>query len=125
MQAKLHQIHPVLPVKNVLESLKFYVNKLGFTIAFANDSKQPTYAGIRRDDIEIHLQWHDAKEWDVEVDRPMLRIVTENVDILFQEYNFKNVFNKDTKVRNTDWGTKEFAFYDIDKNGLVFYQNNL
>ena len=42
MQAKLHQIHPVLPVKNVLESLKFYVNKLGFTIAFANDSKQPT-----------------------------------------------------------------------------------
>lgn len=125
MQAKLHQIHPVLPVKNVLESLKFYVNKLGFTIAFANDSKQPTYAGIRRDDIEIHLQWHDAKEWDVEVDRPMLRIVTENVDILFQEYNFKNVFNKDTKVRNTDWGTKEFAFYDNDKNGLVFYQNNL
>ena len=103
----------------------YYVNKLGFTIAFANDSKQPTYAGIRRDDIEIHLQWHDAKEWDVEVDRPMLRIVTENVDILFQEYNFKNVFNKDTKVRNTDWGTKEFAFYDIDKNGLVFYQNNL
>ncbi|WP_370225730.1 VOC family protein [Mesoflavibacter sp.] len=124
MQAKLHQIHPVLPVKNVLESLKFYVNKLGFTIAFANDSKQPTYAGIRRDDIEIHLQWHDAKGWDLEVNRPMLRIVTENVDILFQEYNFKNVFNKDTKVRNTDWGTKEFAFYDIDKNGLVFYQNN-
>ena len=81
-------------------------------------------AGIRRDDIEIHLQWHDAKEWDLEVNRPMLRIVTENVDILFQEYNFKNVFNKDTKVRNTDWGTKEFAFYDIDKNGLVFYQNN-
>lgn len=123
MQAKLHQIHPVLPVKNVLEALNFYVNKLGFTIAFANDGKQPTYAGIRRDDIEIHLQWHDSKEWEVEVDRPMLRIVTENVEILFQEYNFKNVFNKDTRVRNTDWGTKEFAFYDVDKNGLVFYQN--
>ena len=124
MQVKLHQIHPVLPVKNVLEALNFYVNKLGFTIAFANDSKQPTYAGIRRDDIEIHLQWHNSKEWEVEIDRPMLRIVTQNVEILFQEYNFKNVFNKDTKVRNTDWGTKEFAFYDVDKNGLVFYQNN-
>jgi len=123
MQAKLHQIHPVLPVKNVLEALKFYINKLGFTIAFANDSKQPTYAGIRRDDIEIHLQWHDAKEWETDFDRPMLRIVTQNVEILFQEYNFKNVFHKDTKVRNTDWRTREFAFYDIDKNGLVFYQN--
>lgn len=123
MQTKLHQIHPILPVKNVLEALKFYVNKLGFSIAFADDGKQPTYAGIRRDDVEIHLQWHDAKEWEVEKNRPMLRIVTQHVEVLFQEYNFKNAFNKDTKVIHTDWGTKEFAFYDLDKNGLVFYQN--
>lgn len=60
---------------------------------------------------------------DIDIDRQMLRIVTENVEILFQEYNFKNIFNEDTKVKNTDWGTKEFTFYDVDKNGLVFYKN--
>lgn len=64
-----------------------------------------------------------CKRMDTDIDRQMLRIVTENVEILFQEYNFKNIFNEDTKVRNTDWGTKEFTFYDVDKNGLVFYQN--
>ena len=61
----LHQIHPVLPVKDVVEALDFYVNRLGFKIAFADDSKNPTYAGILRDDIEIHLQWHDPAEWEV------------------------------------------------------------
>jgi catechol 2,3-dioxygenase-like lactoylglutathione lyase family enzyme len=58
----LHQIHPILPVQDVVEALKFYVNKLGFSIAFSDDSKNPTYAGIRRDDVEIHLQWHHAHE---------------------------------------------------------------
>ena len=61
MKGYLHQIHPVLPVKNVVEALDFYVNRLGFKIAFADDSKKPTYAGIIRDGIEIHLQWHDAR----------------------------------------------------------------
>ncbi|MEP2239340.1 MAG: VOC family protein [Maribacter sp.] len=52
----LHQIHPVLPVWDVVEALDFYVNRLGFKIAFADDAKNPKYAGILRDDIEIHLQ---------------------------------------------------------------------
>ena len=125
MHPILHQIHPVLPVQNVLEALSFYVNKLGFKIAFADDSKTPSYAGVIRDHIEIHLRAHDAKEWELTVERPMLRIVAQNIDYLFQEYNFKNVFPKDTKVKITEWGTREFAFYDPYKNGLTFYENHL
>lgn len=119
----LHQIHPVLPVKNVVEALKYYVNKLGFVIAFADDSKNPFYSGIRRDNIEIHLQWHDAKEWEFTIDRPMLRIVTQNTQDLFDEYKTQNVFHKKTSLKNTAWGTREFAFYDLYKNGLTFYQD--
>lgn len=121
-KAHLHQIHPVLPVKNVVDALAFYVNKLGFKIAFADDSKNPSYAGVRRDHIEIHLQWHDAKEWEIAVDRPMLRIVTQNIELLFEEYTSKDVFHKNTAIRETAWQTKEFAFYDLYKNGLTFYQ---
>lgn len=47
MKAYLHQIHPVLPVKDVVEALDFYVNRLGFKIAFADDSKKPTYPALR------------------------------------------------------------------------------
>lgn len=119
----LHQIHPVLPVQNVVETLSFYVNILGFSIAFADDSKQPHYAGIRKDHIEIHLQQHDVKEWEHTVHQPMLRIVTENIELLYKELKQKNVFHENTKLRETVWGTREFAFFDNNQNGLTFYQN--
>ena len=122
-KAHLHQIHPVLPVQNVLAALFFYVNKLGFEIAFADDPKEPTYAGVKRDGIEIHLQWHDAKEWETTVDRSMLRIVTQNIEILFNEFKGKDVFHESTSLKNTPWQTKEFAFYDLYKNGLTFYSD--
>jgi len=124
-RAYLHQIHPVLPVKNVIEALSFYVNRLGFMIAFADDPKNPTYAGVRRDDIEIHLQWHDANEWETKIERPMLRIVTQNIESLFDEFQTKNVFHENTSINETSWQTKEFAFYDLYKNGLTFYKDLL
>lgn len=117
----LHQIHPVLPVQDVVVALDFYVNRLGFKIGFADDSKQPTYAGVLRDGIEIHLQRHDAEEWEVAVDRPMLRIVTQNIDALYSEYAEKDIFHPYTLLRETAWGTREFALYDPFKNGLTFY----
>lgn len=125
MQTKgyLHQIHPVLPVKDVVDALDFYVNRLGFRIGFADDSKKPTYAGILRDGIEIHLQWHDVAEWELTIERPMLRIVTQNIEELYNEYSEKDVFHAHTLLRETAWGTKEFAFFDPFKNGLTFYRD--
>jgi catechol 2,3-dioxygenase-like lactoylglutathione lyase family enzyme len=119
----LHQIHPVLPVWDVVEALDFYVNRLGFRIAFADDPKTPRYAGILRDDIEIHLQWHDVMEWEVTIDRPMLRIVTQHIEALFDEFRDKEVFHALTAIRKTGWGTVEFAFYDPFQNGLTFYKS--
>lgn len=120
----LYQIHPVLPVQNVLAALFFYTQKLGFEIAFADDPKDPKYAGVKRDHIEIHLQWRDEKEWDFNADRPMLRIVTQYVDSLYEELKDKEVFHPETVVKDTDWQTRELAFYDLYKNGLTFYQNS-
>lgn len=119
----LKYIHPVLPVKDVAKALSFYKDKLGFGIAFTDDKINPKYAGVYRDHIEIHLQWHDEKEWEATIDRPMLRVVTENIDALFEEYSTKEVFHEQTTMRETPWGTKEFAFYDLYKNGLTFYVN--
>ena len=123
LKGYLHQIHPVLPVSDVVVGLDFYVNRLGFKIAFADDSKNPKYAGILRDAIEIHLQWHDIKEWAMERDRPMLRIVTQYIEALYDELGEKEVFHPHTLLRETAWGTKEFTFYDPFKNGLTFYRD--
>lgn len=116
-------VHPVLAVKDVIKSLDFYVNKLGFTIAFADHETTPMYAGIRRGNVEIHLQWHDASEWENNIDRPMLRFLIHDTNTLFTEYKTKDVFHEKTALKETAWGTKEFAFYDIDNNGLTFYED--
>ncbi len=122
MKGYLQEIHPVLPVKNVVKALEFYVKKLGFEIAFADDATEPFYAGVKRDNIEIHFQWHDEKEWDA-VDRPSLRFVTQHIEVLYDEFKTKDVFHKNTSLKKTSWGTREFAFYDLYKNGLTFYSN--
>lgn len=121
--AHLHQIHPVLPVQNVLASLFFYVNKLGFEIAFADDPKIPTYAGLRRGDIEIHLQVQNTERLETNQITPMLRVVTQNIENLYVEFEAKQVFHETIQIIQTDWGTKEFTIYDLDKNGLTFYSN--
>lgn len=123
MTSILHQIHPILPVQNVVEALSYYVKQLGFIIAFADDSKNPTYAGIRRDGIEIHLQWYDAKAWDVGFNTPSLRIVTEHIERLYEEYKYLDVFNEKTKLLETEWQTREFTVSDLYNNALTFYQN--
>ena len=119
----LKQIHPVLPVKNVVESVNFYINKLGFKFAFKDTTDAHGYAGVSRDGIEIHLQWHDEKEWIAGLDRPMLRIYVNNIEALFNEYKTASVFHSHTALKETPWGTKEFAFYDLHDNGLTFYKD--
>lgn len=94
-------LHQILPVKDVVEALDFYVNRLGFKIVLADDGKNPTYSEILRGAIEIHLQWHDAVEWEAEIEQPILRIVTQNIEELFEEYSDKDVFHAHTLLRET------------------------
>jgi uncharacterized glyoxalase superfamily protein PhnB len=54
---------------------------------------------------------------------PHLRIVVPSIQDLFDEYKTKGVFHENTALRNTPWGTREFAFYDPYNNGLTFYRD--
>jgi uncharacterized glyoxalase superfamily protein PhnB len=122
-KAYLKQIHPVLPVRNVIEAISYYVDRLGFKLAFKDAGDAPGYAGVTRDGVEIHLQWHDENDWTDGMDSALLRIYVEDVDLLFEEYKTASVFHERTTLKETAWGTKEFGFYDQDKNGLVFYRD--
>lgn len=122
MPGILKQIHPVLPVIDVSKAVAYYVNNLGFKLGFTDTIDAHGYAGVRRDHVEINLQWHDEKEWVAGLDRPMLRIYVENISELFDEYNSNKVFHDNTFLKKTPWGTEEFAFYDLYGNGLTFYR---
>lgn len=121
-RARLRSVHPVLPSKDVSAALAYYCGKLGFRKGFQDMETGPRYAGITRDDVELHLQWHDPDEWSA-VERPMLRFHVLDIDALFAEYQVQGVFHERTALRDTAWGTREFAFYDIDGNGLTFYRD--
>jgi catechol 2,3-dioxygenase-like lactoylglutathione lyase family enzyme len=116
----LLQIQPILPTKYVQGAVEFYVEKLGFKLVHLEPNK-PAYAVIQRDQVELHLQWHDAKEWELG-NRPMLRILVSELEHLFHEFSKKNVFHEETALRKTAWSTEEFGFYDCDGNGLIFYR---
>lgn len=120
-QSRLKAVHPVLKSRDVATSVRFYA-LLGFDLAFQYPPDAPRYAGVRRDGVELHLQWHDASEWNHPGDRPTYRFLVEDVDRLSTEFEKVPTLDR-TAVRDTDWGTREFHVRDPDKNGLQFYRD--
>ncbi|MBL8865505.1 MAG: VOC family protein [Gemmataceae bacterium] len=118
-----HAVQPVLPVRDVPAAIRFY-ERLGFRCSFADDPASPRYAAVNRNGVELHLQWHDAADFrSLESDTLMLRFVVDNPDALFEEYQKQGVVPEGKTVRDTPWGTREFAFFDPDGNGLTFYRS--
>jgi len=123
-RAEFQRVIPVLPSSDVPASIAFYVHQLGFALRYQDVPDAPRYAVLRRDAVVLHVQWHDPAEWGTaEIDRPMLRFVVSDVEALFAEYQDKGVFHARTALRDTAWGTREFAFFDPDQNGLTFYRD--
>ena len=118
----LEAVHPVLMVHDVDASLSFFA-RLGFSCLFRATEDNPNYAGVRRDAVELHLQWHDEEQWRYDVDRPTYRFVVENVDALHAEFQQCDPALQMTQVMDTDWGTREFHVRDLDGNGLQFYRD--
>ena len=119
-RAKLQAVNPVLPSRYVRASIEFYVNRLGFSLQSQHSAEEPGYAVLRRDDAELHVQWHDPAEWQA-VERPQLRFVVPEVQALYEEYKDQRAFHERTELRETPWGTREFGIFDPDLNGLTFY----
>lgn len=86
---RLEAVHPVLMVRDVPRATRFY-ESLGFTLRGQDDPREPRYAAVARDAVELHLQWYDAKEWDAPTDRPTYRFLVHDVDGLHDEFHALN-----------------------------------
>jgi catechol 2,3-dioxygenase-like lactoylglutathione lyase family enzyme len=120
MVAKIEAVHPVLMVHNVTASIEFF-QLLGFETVFRDSPTDPKYAGVRRDGVDLHLQWHDAADFS-SGDRPTYRFVVSEVDRLSEEFSTRHDHLDRTPVHDTSWGTREFHLRDPDRNGLQFYR---
>jgi len=121
MRPRIDAVHPVLMSRDVVASIQFY-EKLGFVRTFGGPPQNSHYAAVRRDGVELHLQWHDAKEWERTGDRPTYRFVVADLDGLYREFRDAGVHENITPVADSAWGTREFHVRDPDGNGLQFYR---
>jgi uncharacterized glyoxalase superfamily protein PhnB len=122
--AKLKDACPILDVRDVEQALGFYVDRLGFQVEFRYEADPANYAGVRRDEVCLHMQWQHAEHFERgTAGRLRIRISVDDPDALFKEFKAKGVLDQNAVVRDTDWGTREFGFRDPDGNGLVFYRD--
>jgi len=115
-------VHPVCPVLDMKTHLVFW-QSLGFQVVFsdANPPETSNYAGIARENIEIHLQTHAPEELKGTQGMAIRVEMTDrqSLETLYVEWI--------TRVRITsplmdkEWGTREFGFYDPAGFPFFFY----
>ena len=113
------QISPVLPSQNIKRDIAWYEKYTGFDLVHADDM----YAVLKRDKQYIHLQWHADTEEDPLLGGSVIKILVSNILPLYEEFVEKGTIPKDKLNMNTQWGTHEFGFYDLNKNALFFVQD--
>lgn len=117
------ELIPILDVRDVNKALHYYVERLGFQIAFRYEEEANNYAGVCRDDISLHMQWQDESQFKAgKAGTLRVRINVDDPDALFEEYQRNGVVDERAQLRNTDWGTREFGVRDLDGNGLIFFR---
>jgi len=110
-------VQPIVGARDLEASIQFYVDRLGFTIAFRDGGTPTNYVGLCRGGVELHMQF----QHDYEMSALRLRIRVDDPDALYREYQSKGV-TMATPLENKPWGTREFALFDPDRNALMFYR---
>lgn len=97
---------------------EFYVNYLGFTIAFEHRFHEtaPLFMGIRRGNVTLFLSEHHGDG------APGSHICVEMVGLseLHAELATKKYKYMNPGVVNQEWGTREMTVYDPFNNHITF-----
>lgn len=112
-------IVPVLPSADIARDIVWYEKHTGFTKAFGDHM----YAGLKRDGLELHLQWHGDTDDDPLLGGSVIRIFVDDIQPIFEEFVQRGTVTKDKLRMHTDWGTHEFGFYDLNNNAVFIVQD--
>lgn len=113
------QIEPVLPSLNIEKDVAWHKKYTGFEFAFGDKM----YAGLRRENLCIHLQWHANTNDDPLLGGSVIKLFVKDIQPLFEEYVQRGTIKKEKLQQNTPWGTHEIGFYDLNKNAIFIVQD--
>lgn len=114
------QIEPLLPSKDIERDIAWHHKHTGFEKIFGDKM----YAGLRREGLCIHLQWHADTEEDPLLGGSVIKIFVKDIKPLYDEFLQRGTISKDKLHMNTPWGTHEFGFYDLNKNAFFIVQDS-
>ncbi len=103
---------PVIPVAPYADGVAFYRDVLGFSVLF----EEGTYAGLRRDDVELHLSGYGADT----AGSCVVRLQVHGVDDLFAALEPRVTVDEPLETR--PWGTRQFTIHDQSENHLTFVE---
>jgi len=116
----IKSITPQLRTTDMASTVRFYTEKLGFTVEF---NYEDFYTGIRIGDQAIHLKLVDDRD-------PSIQFVDEGGHLhLYLETNGVGGFAEELKsrgvamvedVHETEWNTREFVIRDDQGHTLYF-----
>lgn len=111
-------IVPVLSSADVKRDLEWYEQHTGFQYYFGDHG----YAGMKRDHLEFHLQFHHGTE-DDPVLSGVMKIFVKDIMPFYNEFLNRGTITKEKLRLNTTWGTHEFGFYDLNNNAVFIVQD--
>ncbi|MEO5946117.1 MAG: VOC family protein [Chitinophagaceae bacterium] len=116
----LTDINPKLPMRNKEITKDYYINKLGFIDAGAENYKE--YLMVQKDRIQIHF--FEFKDLDPKENFGQVYIRTNEIEKLYQSLlNGGIPIHPNGQLQIKPWGQKEFALLDPDNNLLTFGQS--
>ena len=120
MSTKLVKVIPVLESADIARDIAWYKEKTGFEVSFLHEKM---YAGLYRDDLEIHLQWHAGTKDDPMNGGAVIRLDVKNIKPIFEEFKQRGAVNENDFRANTPWGTNEFAIHDLNSNAIFISED--
>jgi uncharacterized glyoxalase superfamily protein PhnB len=120
MPSTFHSIAPLVPAADVENGIRFYQDKLGFTLLY-RDAEPAKLAVIERDGVQINLfdsQDRHLAEWT------SLRIKVDQIDELYAQCEAHGIVHPNGKLSQRPWDVREFGVIDLSGVCLAFYQPN-
>jgi catechol 2,3-dioxygenase-like lactoylglutathione lyase family enzyme len=131
----LTQAIPAMPVRDAAAASAFYRDRLGFEVLHQDEG----FAVLGRDDARVHLWQAGDESWRerASLEEPVrsgaesfiagtasCRILVDGVDDLYAELRERDVLHPVSRdgVSETDFGSREFATLDQDRNLITFFQ---
>ena len=131
----LTQAIPAMPVRDAAAASAFYRDRLGFEVLHHDEG----FAVLGRDHARVHLWQAGDESWRERgsLEEPVrsgaesfiagtasCRILVDGVDDLYAELRERDVLHPVSRdgVSETDFGSREFATLDQDRNLITFFQ---